>query len=155
MKKLLIIITVFLLVCSFVYADEIQTDKTSYEELLDKVNARAITNIQEMKAYKSVISDFVSERFKDCEKGSWHETGVGYLVGMGITDGYGNGTFGPNNNVKVDEFITFIVRAMKYELIETEGYWGATYIKTAQENNLLNGLTITGYSRFVTRGEMA
>lgn len=143
------------LMCSSVYAGNLQTEPISYEEFLHKVDAKEFTNIQEMKSYSGFISDFVSERFSDCEKGMWYEAAVGYLVGMGIIDGYNDGTFKPNNSIRVDEFITIIVKSLKYDLIETEGYWGATYIETAKENNLLSGLDITDFERFITRGEMA
>lgn len=62
--------------------------------------------------------------FTDVPIGHWANVYVGKAVELGIVSGYGDGRFGPSDNVTYEQALTMIVRAMGYSdyAVEKGGY---------------------------------
>lgn len=96
------------------------------------------------------------ERFTDVKSTHWAYTNINELVELGIINGYSDGTFKPNNEIKVDEFIKLTVTALGYfPDPSTTGYWADPYIKKAKELKLIGPNEFTNYQRAIKREEMA
>jgi hypothetical protein len=65
-----------------------------------------------------------SSKFTDVEPGKWYTGVINYLAEQGILSGYGDGTFGPNDNVTQDQWLKMLLCAMGYD--EEEAGMGNT-----------------------------
>lgn len=94
--------------------------------------------------------------FTDMANAQWAIPCVGYAESLGIINGYGNGKFGPNNQVTYDQAITMIVRALGYttDCNEMQGVWPAVYVQKANELGILKDVNTTG-SAGANRGDIA
>lgn len=100
--------------------------------------------------------------FKDVKTGDWFKPYVDKLSGMSVGDetiisGYGNGLYGPQDNLQVDQLLKLVVMAMGYnpEACDTDKYWACRFIKKAKELGLVEDGEFTDYKRKITRGEIA
>lgn len=95
--------------------------------------------------------------FSDVMAGSWYKQYVDIISAKGITVGVGNGKFGPNNDVKVDELITWMVKANNITVTKssTDTYWGSPYIRKAIEMGWVKEGEFTNYNVPIKRGEIA
>lgn len=85
----------------------------------------------------------------------WASEDIKLLINESIVHGYEDGTFKPNNNVSVSEFLKIIIEMADYKL-ETQGErWPNWYIQTAIKNNLISEKEYEDYSRYITRFEAA
>ncbi|GAB6085546.1 S-layer homology domain-containing protein [Alkaliphilus crotonatoxidans] len=88
----------------------------------------------------------------------WSREYVLQLTEKGIFQGYADGTFKPNNNITVAEFIKIVVVAMGHDLRPGPGdRWYIPFKQKAEEIGLIQGNEIGyfEYTRPITRGEMA
>ncbi len=88
--------------------------------------------------------------FPDTSAGDWYNNAVTYAVGAGIINGYGDGTFGPGNNIQRQDFLVILA---KLEGVDLEAYGkkksafsdvpeGSYYeaaINWGAENNIVSG----------------
>ncbi len=54
--------------------------------------------------------------FTDVTAGKWYYDNVSVLVTEGIINGYGNGTFGPEDKMQADQFIKTMIVALGHKL---------------------------------------
>lgn len=96
-------------------------------------------------------------RFKDVKDTDWFKSYVDSMSEKGICEGYGNGLYGPQDNLQVDQLLKMVVVAMGYnpEACSTDKYWACRYIKQAKELGLVKDGEFTDYMRKITRGEIA
>lgn len=73
--------------------------------------------------------------------GSWAKDYVAYCADKGMIDGYGNGTFGPNNNVTGVQLAKILLAAMGVKDGLTGDGWADNVSKLAGEKGLLEGIT--------------
>ena len=94
--------------------------------------------------------------FTDMANAQWAVPCVGYAESLGIINGYGDGRFGPNDQVTYDQAITMIVRALGYttDCNEMQGVWPAVYVQKANELGILKDVNTTG-SAGANRGDIA
>lgn len=123
-----------------------------------------ITLTTPMKVY---AQDEVTNRFTDVPVGHWSELVVHQLRDLGITNGISvsENKFGLGKEITRAEFVTFLVRLKKWELIvpETATFvdvnisdWFYKSIETATANNVLSGSVSTFRPlENITREEMA
>ncbi|NSW91263.1 MAG: S-layer homology domain-containing protein [Firmicutes bacterium] len=102
---------------------------------------------------ESEVKETVS-RFVDVDN-HWGRDCIGKLALLEIVAGYGNGNFGPEDTLKVDEFIKMTLRSMGYKVEEGTGYWAEPYIKLAKEENLIEENEFSDYRRPIRREEAA
>jgi len=85
----------------------------------------------------------------------WANDFIGRLSSMEIIAGYPDGSFQPERDIQVDEFIKLVVTAMGYTPGNGDSYWADTYIAIAKEEGLIGDKEFTTYKRPINRQEMA
>ncbi|HOJ10593.1 MAG TPA: S-layer homology domain-containing protein [Clostridiales bacterium] len=85
----------------------------------------------------------------------WSREYVGKLNLLEIIAGYGDGRFGPEDTLKVDEFLKMTLRAMGHKVEEGIDYWAEPYIKLAKEEKIIDEKEFTDYRRPILRQEAA
>jgi hypothetical protein len=94
--------------------------------------------------------------FTDVKGTDWFKPYIDVMSGKGICVGYGNGQYGPKDNLQVDQLIKFVVIALGYNPQPVTGKdWAAPYISKAKELGLIKDGEFNNYSRKITRGEIA
>ncbi|MDR1246513.1 MAG: S-layer homology domain-containing protein, partial [Clostridiales Family XIII bacterium] len=92
-------------------------------------------------------NDPLASEFTDVEEGKWYSQAVAYLAGMGILEGYNDGSFRPNAQITRAEFSAVISRFDASEGSDmTErfsdvpaSYWAFALIDNVAEKEWLNG----------------
>ncbi|MBQ8299783.1 MAG: S-layer homology domain-containing protein [Clostridia bacterium] len=93
--------------------------------------------------------------FVDVEN-HWAKESIEELVNRNIISGYGDGTFRPENNVTVAEFLKMIVEAGEYPLVRSgDSVWPDFYIETAVSKKIILRDDFENYDRAITRYEIA
>ncbi|MBR2884170.1 MAG: S-layer homology domain-containing protein [Clostridia bacterium] len=91
-----------------------------------------------------------SSKYSDVEEGRWSQVYIEKLSEMGVLSGIGDGTFGPEMDIKRDEFIKILLEAFKIPATEegestfndvNDGEWNEKYIKTAARLGIINGIS--------------
>ena len=122
---------------------------------------RAISLIMVLAILTGVIFTTVtaaaSVTFKDVKAGSWYKSYVDDISAKGIIAGYGNGKFGPNDKLQVDQLLAMMVKANKAQTTKAAGdkYWADLYIRKATELGWVKTGEFTNYTKNITRGEIA
>ena len=94
--------------------------------------------------------------FTDVPKDNIFAPAVELGAGIGAIKGYGDGTFGPDNNVLGTEAVKMMTYACGHDITaEMNGGYPAGYMTTAQDIGLLKGLSGVDYSVPMTRGQAA
>ncbi len=91
--------------------------------------------------------------FTDVPSDSW---AVGYIracAELGIIQGYGDGTFGPENPVKYSEAATILLRALGWTDETIGGTWPSNYVNKAKELGIFKGVKYRKAN--ATRGDIA
>jgi hypothetical protein len=81
--------------------------------------------------------------------GHWAEGYIGLAAGLGLVNGYPDGTFKPDNTVSFDEALTMVVRGLGYTDDSLTGTWPTNYKIKAINLDLLDDVTVmtTGADR--------
>ncbi|MBM7615064.1 S-layer homology domain-containing protein [Alkaliphilus hydrothermalis] len=142
MKKIRFIV-VLILAFSTMIASAQTTTGYRMENILNQLNRTTSSNI---KAALSKFTDMTNH---------WSKDSVGKLTYLEVIGGYSDGTFKPNQNIKVDEFIKLTVTAMGYKPEAGDKYWATPYIQIAKDEKLIGEKEFSDYKRPITRQEMA
>ena len=96
-----------------------------------------------------------SEVFSDVPAEHWANGYVCKAAELGIVNGYGNGKFGPSDNVTYEQAVTMIVRCVggEVEAMDAGGYPNG-YLKIAQDAGIINGIYAQS-GEAVSRAEIA
>lgn len=76
--------------------------------------------------------------FSDVDPGAWYADGVNWMIYMGITGGYGDGSFGTNDVVSREQLVTFL-----YRYASSMGYSTA---EDADLSSFADGDSVSGYA---------
>lgn len=106
------------------------------------ITAIAQNNVQEKDQYMDIV-------------GHWSMEYVHKLTQMEIVSGYGDGRFGPEDTLKVDEFLKMTLRAMGHKVEEGITYWAEPYIALAKKVAIIEENEFTDYRRPILREEAA
>jgi hypothetical protein len=94
--------------------------------------------------------------FNDVKGTDWFKPYVDVMSEKGICVGYGNGKYGPKDNLQVDQLIKFVVIALGNNPQQGTGKsWADPYISKAKELGLIKDGEFNDYSKKITRGEIA
>lgn len=98
-------------------------------------------------------------RFPDVLEGEWYVPYVVRANELGIINGYGNGNFGPGDNVKVGQFLKMLSKTFNIPVTAYEGKspWFTDYLSLVDQYDLFPGktsATIDGY-HVMSRDEVA
>ena len=123
-------------------------------------------NMVTMSAAAKIISEGLSAPLNDI-KGHWAEAAIRQAVGLGLVNGYGDGTVRPNRPLSRAEFAVLAVRALKLEAGDGSGLsfadsakipsWSQPYVEAAAGAKLLGGYEDGSFrpAQAITRQEMA
>ena len=92
--------------------------------------------------------------FQDIEQ-HWAKKEINLLIGESVIDGYEDGTFKPDNDITVSEFLKILIEMADYKLETSGEKWPNWYIETAIKKDLIKNDTFQDYSRNITRYEVA
>ncbi|MBE0451196.1 MAG: S-layer homology domain-containing protein, partial [Clostridia bacterium] len=65
--------------------------------------------------------------FSDLKDTHWSKSNIDYLSGLEIISGYPDGTFKPENNVKINEFILMTIKSLGYHYDSKSTDWAKPY----------------------------
>ena len=113
----------------------------------------------------SVPSSVSTEPFSDVSTSQWYAVYISAAKDAGIVDGYGNGTFRPNQNINRAEALKILLEAANVALVEGDVSftdvpktgWFYRYVVFAVKNGVANGYGngMFGPGNFITRAEFA
>ncbi|TDF95452.1 S-layer homology domain-containing protein [Paenibacillus piri] len=88
--------------------------------------------------------------------GHWAEPQITKAVAAGFVNGYSDGTFKPDATVTGEQFLTMMVKALRYpiEAPRSGESWFAPYKQTAVSHKLYNDDYVSGLDQPITRGEI-
>lgn len=102
--------------------------------------------------------------FTDLDQAAWAEESILNLVGRGVVNGMGDGTFNPNGNVTREQFVKMLLLSFGIDATTTSGpmsdvdasAWYAPYVNTAYELGIVNGVSDTefGVGMSITRQDL-
>ncbi len=110
------------------------------------------------------------KNFKDIDKGYWASKEIGSLVSKGLLSGYPDGTFKPNGNITVKEFMTILSRQIaatpakgkpiveNITLATSSSNWGYIESKSILDripSRQLSRFNYLNLDRYITREEVA
>lgn len=88
------------------------------------------------------VSAKADTKFSDVPRDFWASGDINIANSKNIIVGYGDGTFGPDNQVSFEEAVKMLVCALGYEEdAKDNGGWPAGYIAIADKLDLLGGLS--------------
>ncbi len=95
--------------------------------------------------------------YTDMENAQWAVPVVEYATNLGIINGYGNGKFGPSDEVTYEQVATMIVRALGYttDCNEMNGTYPAIYIQKATALGIFDDVEGNQYGTGASRGDVA
>ncbi|WP_141506494.1 S-layer homology domain-containing protein [Paenibacillus luteus] len=97
----------------------------------------------------------VKSAFTDVKSNEWYTGYINAAQAKGYIQGY-NGKFRPSDNVKNEEVIAVLVRALGYQENKLTGAWPYNYLIAAQsdETNIVGNVTVVA-GKNATRGDVA
>lgn len=142
MVSIVLVLVMVISSISLIFAEETNT-KYRIQNLVDQ-----------MKEITTSVVDQSIAKFNDM-KNHWSKEFVGRLTYLEIIGGYTDGSFKPDQNIQVDEFIKLMVTAMGYKPEVGTGYWAEPFIEIAINEGLIEKGEFSKYNRPINRQEMA
>lgn len=180
LKRIIALVAVFAMVLTTVsfaatYTD-IPADSDYYEavETLSKLNIVEGYEDGEYKADQNVTraemtaliarvlgigetaKNQMATSFTDVPASHWASGFVGWASSSNVVKGYGDGTFGPENNVLYEEAVTMIMRALGYEVVAAgKGGYPGGFIAAAIQSGVTTDVKNAVQGTFANRGTIA
>ena len=106
------------------------------------------------------VADYASATttdYTDMANAQWAIPYVEYATNLNLVEGYGDGRFGPSDDITYEQAATLIVRAIGYttDCNEMNGSWPAIYIQKATALGLFKNVEGSVYGTGATRGDVA
>lgn len=95
-----------------------------------------------------------ANQYSDIDQ-SWGKETILLLNEKGIIKGYPDGTFQPDIQVQVDEFLKMTLISMGYTLENGKTYWAQPYIDLAIDKGLITSSEFANYKAPITREQMS
>lgn len=94
--------------------------------------------------------------FTDVPSTHWASGYIAQATNQGIVNGYGDGTFGPDDKVQYQDVIKMLMETLGYKPYAAEnGGYPTGYILAAQQQNVLKGVIGGAEGQEATRGQVA
>ena len=107
-------------------------------------------------SFISIDKVYANNAFTDVNSSDWFYSNVIEMVGLNIVNGYPDGTFKPQGQLKADEFIKMLIIGMGYQPKATDStYWADGYIQKAEELKIVDKTFIADYRYNLTREQAA
>ena len=130
---------------------------TSGDPLYDKAFTRAEAAAIMVKLYGLDAHAFNAAmgptKFKDVASSHWASGAVNLAVGTGISQGYPDGTYKPDENVSYAELSAMLVGVLGYTP-KLQGTWPSNVISKATELGLFDGVNVTDYNAAALRSDV-
>lgn len=99
---------------------------------------------------------YADTSFNDLNTLDWFYANVTEMIGLGIVNGYPDGTFKPQGALTADAFIKMLIIGMGYEAKPSDStYWADGYIQKAEELKIVDKTFIADYRYNLTREQAA
>lgn len=88
--------------------------------------------------------------FKDVPASHWAFKYIEFMKSLGVASGYPDGGFKPDDSISYEEVISFVVRIDRdfKDIKKTQGKnWATPYIDYAKREGLLEGITVTEFTK--------
>ncbi len=99
-------------------------------------------------------SSLKGSSFSDVKDGHWASVFIEKLNSTEIINGYPDGTFKPQANVKVNEFITMTIKALGYRFESMSSDWSKPYVDKAIELKIIQDKEFPNYNAQINREQM-
>ena len=76
--------------------------------------------------------------FSDVPEGKWYTAEIREMTAAGYIDGYEDGTFRPDGDVSVAEFVTIVARCLGLETGAENGHWAGRQMANAYDKGWLD-----------------
>lgn len=76
--------------------------------------------------------------FSDVPDGKWYTAEIREMTAAGYIDGYEDGTFRPDGDVSVAEFVTIVARCLGLETGAENGHWAGRQMANAYDKGWLD-----------------
>ncbi len=98
----------------------------------------------------------IPTEFADVPEAHWASGYVAWANSSNVVKGYGDGNFGPDNNVLYEEAVTMIMRALGYELVAAgKGGYPAGFIASAIQSGVTTDVNNAVQGTYANRGTIA
>lgn len=172
MKKVFVIL-LMILICTNVQAKSFEDTKglnceTSVNNLknIDVINGvseseflpnKAVTRAEFAKMMVSSLkNEIIAQKDFIDIKGHWGETYIKQVAGMGILNGYEDGSFKPDKEVTYAEAIAILIRSLGYKDLEkNNSKWYDNYVSKMKELSLNEGMDEFDLESPANRGDIA
>lgn len=112
--------------------------------------------IARIQGYEETASAQTATVFTDVPADFWGSGYVAAASNMGIVNGYGDGTFGPDDAVKYEQAVTMIMRTLGYEpFAAANGGYPTGYLAAAQRYGLTKNVSNAVSGTDANRGTIA
>ena len=131
------------------------TTDTTFDPDGSLTRAQACTMLISAMGLSSQVNTYSRKTiFSDVLPSAWYNGRVNLAYTQGIINGYGNGTFGPNDPVTYGQFATMLLRMLGYTTEQIGSVWPLDYTAFCEDLGLSEGLTLSP-NKALDRGEAA
>ncbi len=112
--------------------------------------------IARIQGYGETAKAQTNTAFTDVPSSHWASGYVAYAANQKIVNGYGDGTFGPDDTVKYEQAVTMIMRTLGFEYFATtNGGYPTGYLAAATRYGLTGGVSNAVVGSEANRGTIA
>lgn len=131
------------------------TSETTFSPDTTLTRAQVCTMVVNAMGLKSQVNTYARKTlFSDVSPSSWYNGYVNLAYAQGVINGYGNGTFGPDDTVTYGQLATILLRMLGYTTKEIGSVWPMDYTAYCEDLGLAGGLSLSPMDT-VTRGQAA
>ena len=131
------------------------TSATTFSPNSSLTRAEACTLIINTMGLSNQVNTYKQKTlFTDVLPSAWYTGIVNLAYAKGIVNGYGNGTFGPDDRVTYGQFATMLLRLLGYSTEEIGSVWPLDYTAFCDDLGLSDGLSLQP-DQVLTRGQAA
>ena len=131
------------------------TSATKYSPDLTLTRAQVCAMMIRTKGLDSSAESYANQNlFSDVKSGAWYTGYVNLAYKEGIISGYGNGKFGPDDEITYGQFVTMLIRLLGYTESDVGKMWPADYVVFADKLDLSDDVNL-GANDKVSRGDAA
>ena len=131
------------------------TSETTFSPNTTLTRAQVCTMVVNAMGLESQVNTYARKTlFSDVAPNSWYNGYVNLAYAQGVINGYGNGTFGPNDTVTYGQLATILLRMLGYTSKEIGSDWPMDYTAFCEDLGLADGLSLDPMGT-VTRGQAA
>jgi len=126
----------------------------------EKLNRAMV--VQVLYNYEGQPAEATANKFPDIKNGDWYFNATRWGANKGVVSGYGDGRFGPNDNVTVEQVAVILhnyagkpAGSGDLSSVGTYDDWAAGALQWAVANGVLNGVPFTNATETATRAQTA